>query len=115
MIAHLIPASAHDILEISRNRPGPYRVRDFSRCVIFEKLCRLSDLDAGAYLVIRSHHVFGIRISFSPLFCFVSDALSQIECAIPYGRLIENIISGCMVFNADYLVVKIYHRDAGRI
>ena len=48
-------------------------------------------------------------------FCFASDASSQIECAIPYGRLIENIISGCMVLNADYIVVRIYHRDAGRI
>ena len=114
-LAHLIPAAAQDILEISRNRPGPYRVRDFSRLFTFEKLCRLSDLDAGAYLVIRSHHVFGIRISASPLFCFVSDASSQTECAIPYGRLIGNIISGRMVLNTDYLVVRICHRDAGRI
>ena len=53
-LAHLIPSAAQDILEISRNRPGPYRVRDFSRCFTFEKLCRISDL--GAWGV--SRHTF---------------------------------------------------------
>ena len=29
MITHLIPAAARDILDIARNRPCPYRIRDF--------------------------------------------------------------------------------------
>ena len=86
---------------------GPVQAKGFPDQVYCSRVCEISQVDLGDYIISRCSHVFGLSVAFAPMGCTISDTASCEVFSPPYSAIVAKLCCGWFKLEEDYFAVRI--------